>query len=326
MTQTEIRRKANDIMESRRHQAEREAQNRQQEVYAKLPQVAEAKRMLASSAAELSKAIIRKDGNFKENFERIRRDNLECRKLIKQILRQNGYPEDHLDVHYRCPHCEDTGFLTDGMCDCMKRLISRLACDELNRTANMPDADFDHFSLDYYRGIVIDGVDCYSKMSQNLDFCIKYARSFGRNSKSVLMMGKTGIGKTHLSMAIAKEAAANGFNVVYGSSMNLLRSIEKEHFGRADNDGDTLETLCSCDLLVLDDLGSELHTPFYEATLYNIINTRINAALPTIISANLSLEELSGIYNERIISRIGGCYELLFFQGRDIRQLKSLGS
>lgn len=326
MTRADIRRKANDVMENRKLRAELEAEKRREEINKKLPQIAEARRMLAESASELSRAIIRRDGSFKENFERIRRNNLECGRMIKDILKANGYPEDHLEVHYRCKECNDTGFLSEGMCGCMKRLINQIACEELNRTANMPDADFAHFSLDYYSGITIDGVDCYDRMTKNLDFCIQYARTFSRSSKSILMLGKTGIGKTHLSMAIAKEVTESGFNVVYGSAVNLLRSIEREHFGRADNDGDTLETLCSCDLLVLDDLGAEHHTSFYESTLYNIINTRINSALPSIISANLPLDALYETYNERIISRIAGCYEVLYCEGKDIRQLKRLGS
>lgn len=326
MTRTEIRRKANSIMEDRRLRAELEAEKREEEICRKLPQIAEARRMMAQSAAELSRMIIRRSPDYKQNFDKIRKNNLECSRMIKDILRANGYPEDYLEVHYRCSECGDTGFVLDGMCGCMKRLISQIACEELNRTANMPDADFAHFSLDYYRGIVIDGVDCYSRMSKNLDFCLKYAQTFSRGSKSVLMLGKTGVGKTHLSMAIAKEITQNGFNAVYGSVVNLLRSIEKEHFGRAEGENDTLETLCSCDLLILDDLGAEHHTAFYESTLYNIINTRINTGVPTIISANLSLEELYGAYNERIISRIAGYYEVLYFEGKDIRQLKRLGA
>lgn len=326
MTKTEIRRKANAEMEKRHIRAELEANNRQQEIYSKLPEIAEARKMLTQTASELSRLIIRREGDYKANFERIRNNNLQCRDMIKRILTSNGYPEDYLDVHYRCSACSDTGYTDMGMCDCMKRLISRISTEELNRSANMPEADFAHFSLDYYRGITVDGVDCYSKMADNLDFCIKYANCFSRRSKSILMLGKTGVGKTHLSMSIAKKAAEDGFDVVYGSVGNLLRTVEKEHFGRAEDDSDTLSVLCQCDLLIIDDLGSEHHTPFYESTLYNIINTRLNTGAPTIISANLSLEELYRSYNERIISRIAGYYEVLYFVGRDIRQLKRLQS
>ncbi len=325
MTRSEIRRKAISVMDQRKLNAELELNRRREEVIRKIPQIEEIQRMMAQTASELSKDIIRRASGFKANFERIRSANQESAQMIKQLLVQNGYPEDYLEVHYRCKECGDTGYLNDGMCSCMHRLIKQISCEDLNKSANMPDADFNHFSLDYYRGLVIDGIDCYSKMSQNLDFCLRYAQNFSRSSKSVLMLGGTGVGKTHLSMSIAREVTQNGFDVVYGSVVNLLRSVEKEHFGKSEAaDDDSLEILCSCDLLIIDDLGSEHHTPFYEATLYNIINTRINSSLPTIISANLSLEALYGRYNERIISRIAGYYEVLLFKGKDIRQLRRL--
>ncbi len=324
MTSTEVRRKANSEMERRRLDAENEAFRRQEEIYRKIPQIEEIHRMLTQTATELSRMIIKRSSGYKDNFEKIKKRNLEGQQMIKKLLKANGYPEDYLDVHYRCKVCNDRGYTETEMCGCMKRLISRISAEELNRCANMPDADFAHFDLNFYRGIVIDGVDCYVKMSENLDFCIKYADTFSEKSKSVLMLGKTGVGKTHLSMAIARQAASAGFNVIYGSAVNLLVSIEREHFGRTDGDGDTLKALCECDLLVLDDLGSEHHTPFYESTLYNLINTRINMCRPFIISANLSIEELYNTYNERIISRIAGYCEVLYLAGKDIRQEKRL--
>lgn len=324
MTRTEIRQKANSEMEKRRLRAEAEAEARTAEIYKKLPQVAEIRRMLAGTASELSQLIIRRGNNYKESFEKIKQSNLEGSRMIKSILRSNGYPEDYLEVHYRCSACNDTGYTDMGMCDCMKRLINKIASEELNRSANMPDADFAHFSLDYYRGITVDGVDCYAKMADNLDFCIKYANGFSHNSKSILMLGKTGVGKTHLSMSIAKEVIKGGSSVIYGSVLNLLREIEKEHFGRAEGDSDTLSALCGCDLLIMDDLGAEPRTPFYESAVYNLINSRMNMGLPTIVSSNYSVEELYEHYNERIISRLFGFYEVLIFVGKDIRQLKRL--
>lgn len=324
MTRSEIRQKANAEMERRKLRAENDAADRQREIYKKIPEIEEIRRMLAKTATELSRLIIGRKGNFEENFERLRKNNLDGAHMIAELLKANGYPEDYLEVHYRCNECHDTGFTDSGMCDCMKRLINKIASEELNRSANLPNADFSHFNLDYYRGIVIDGIDCYSLMSKNLSFCIEYARHFKEGADSLLLIGKTGVGKTHLSMAIAKEVINNGYNVIYGSVINILRSIEKEHFGRAEESSDTLESVCACDLLIFDDLGSEHHTPFYESTLYNIINTRINTGKPMIISTNLSKEELASTYNERLISRIFCCCTILPFAGRDVRQLKRI--
>ena len=326
MTRTEIRRKANLEMEKRRQFAENEAAVRQKEIYEKFPQIEEIRRMLTQTASELSRMIIRRSPEYREAFAKIRQRNTESRQMITSILKSAGYPEDYLDVHYRCAECSDTGFTADGMCGCMKRLISKIASEELNRSANMPMADFAHFSLDYYRGCTEGNINCYDKMSNILDFCIKYCDSFSHSSKSLLMIGRTGVGKTHLSMSVAKEVIAKGCSVIYGSAVNLLRNVEKEHFGRGGEENGVLESLLECDLLIIDDLGSEFHSPFNESALYNIINSRMNMGIPTIISSNYTLEELYQTYNERIISRIAGYYEVLYFSGRDIRQQKRLGS
>ena len=133
------------------------------------------------------------------------------------------------------------------------------------------------------------------------------------------MFGKTGRGKTHLSLAIANRVLQNGYNVLYDSAINFLRQVEKEHFGRGGSNDDTLDTLLSCDLLILDDLGTEFHKQFYQSTVYNIINTRMNRDLPTIISTNLNHNEISALYDERITSRIYTTYTCLHFVGQDVR-------
>lgn len=323
MNRTEICRKANSIIAEKRLTAEIEADKREKEVYEKLPAVAEARKKLAKTASELSRIIILRGNNFKDSFEKIHQNQIKCKNIIKSELINNGYPEDYLDVHYSCTECSDTGYMDNEMCDCMKKLISKLSCEELNRSANMPEADFSHFDLRYYSGLNIDGINCYDKMKKNYNFCVHYAEKFSTSSKNILILGKTGVGKTHLSMAVAKQVAIKGFDVIYGSVLNLIRSIEKEHFCKSGEANDTLDMLCRCDLLIFDDLGAEYHTSFTESLIYDLINTRINIGLPTIISANLSLEELNNRYNERIISRIAGYYEILFCIGKDIRQLKN---
>ena len=137
------------------------------------------------------------------------------------------------------------------------------------------------------------------------------------------MMGNTGLGKTHLSLAIAAVVTQNGYGVVYGSVNNLVSKLEKEHFGR-DEDNGTLESLLTCDLLILDDLGTEFRTAFSTAELYNIANTRQMAKRPTIISTNLTMKELEAAYSSRFTSRIIADYVRCLFQGEDIRQKKRM--
>jgi DNA replication protein DnaC len=145
---------------------------------------------------------------------------------------------------------------------------------------------------------------------------------FSKTSKSIFMNGSTGLGKTFLSAAIANELLKKGFSVAFDTIQNYLRAIENEHFGRS-TDRDTLQIINDADLLIIDDLGSEFSSSFYSAAIYNIINTRLNKCAPTIISSNLSLQELQDKYDDRIISRLTGMFSWMPFLGRDIRHINS---
>ena len=157
-------------------------------------------------------------------------------------------------------------------------------------------------------------------MREIFEYCRCYADDFGKCSDSLFMHGATGLGKTHLSLAIANVVVEKGFEVIYGSAQNLLSSLEREKFGGGS--GEMEKELLDCDLLIIDDLGSEFSTQFTVACIYNIINTRINLGKPVIISTNLTGEELEAKYTQRITSRIIGSYVSLLFIGKDIRQLK----
>lgn len=322
----EICTKAQRIIDDRRTKANFQLEKRREQVYKTAPEAEEIEKQAASAVTEISKLIISHRGDFKQNFERIKKNNIDARNYLIEILTSHGYPEDYLQIKYTCSECKDTGFRDDGKrCHCFAELASKLSVEELNRSANMPECDFEHFDLDYYpKAPDQDGVIPYEKMKEIYRCCRIYAENFSRSSDSLLMIGKTGVGKTHLSISIAKTVTSNGFTCAYGSVLNFLYDIEKEHFGRGEQGRDTMAALLDADLLVLDDLGTENYTQFYEAALYNIINTRINTGKPTIVSTNLSTKELYDKYNERIISRIFGVYTLLRFYGKDIRQEKRL--
>lgn len=318
--------KAENEIKSRRLSAESALNERIEETERRIPEIAEIRRQLADTSIELSKLIIKKSGEFRKNFDKIRDRNLQGQEMIRSLLRKNGLPEDHLEAKYTCNICRDTGYHDGERCSCFTGALNRLAVERLNENANMPECDFEHFSLSYYAGKTdSNGTDCYKKMEENYKFCKDYANSFSRQSPSLFLLGKTGVGKTHLSLAIAKRVTERGYTAAYGSLMNYLRIIEKEHFSRAESsETDTVQTLINADLLVLDDLGSEFRTGFYESALYNIVNSRINLGLPTIISTNLSAAELQKNYNDRIISRIFGTFAILMCVGEDVRQIKHL--
>ncbi len=317
--------KAENEVKQNRFRAEREAEERALEAERKIPEIKEISNELSRTSIELSKLILKNKGDFKENFEKIKNRNIQGQEMIRSLLTRNGYPADYLEPRYSCVKCCDKGFYEGQRCSCFERLLTRFAVEKLNSEANMPDCDFEHFSLSYYEGRSDSGVDCFKRMSENLEFCRQYAERFSTNSSSLFLLGKTGIGKTHISLSIAKEVIKRGFTVAYGSLLNYLRIIEKEHFGRSENpETDTLQILIGADLLILDDLGSEFRTNFYESVIYNIVNSRINLGLPTIISSNLSVPELQKNYNDRIISRLFSVYHIIPFVGEDIRQIKRL--
>ena len=160
-------------------------------------------------------------------------------------------------------------------------------------------------------------------MERILFNCMDYAKHFSASSPNLIMMGSTGLGKTHLSLAIARVVIEKGFGVVYGSVNNLIDKLEREHFGR-EEESSTRQSLMECDLLILDDLGTEFRTAFSSAELYNLVNTRQMAHRPTIISTNLTMRELESAYSSRFTSRIIADYVRCLFTGEDIRQKKRM--
>ncbi len=318
--------KAENEIKQRRFNAENRLKERTEKIYIEIPEIREIITAISQTNIELSKLIIRKEGNFSESFNKIKNQNLHGQETIKKLLKENNYPDNYLEPTYVCNKCNDKGYFNGERCSCFEKQLTRFAVEQLNSEANMPECDFEHFSLRYYDGIsTANCPDCYKKMSENFNFCKEYAEKFNINSESLFLIGQTGVGKTHISLAIAKEVSAKGYTVAYGSLLNYMRIIEKEHFKRSVNtETDTLQVLISTDLLILDDLGSEFQTSFSESMLYNILNSRINLGLPTIISSNLSGNDLQQKYNDRIVSRLLSVYKLLLFVGHDVRQLKRL--
>ena len=262
-------------------------------------------------------------GALEEQLAALRRENEEAQQLCSQLLVQNGYPADYLELHYHCERCNDTGYCNGHYCDCLQKEIAAAGIRKMNESAQLQLCRFDQFSLDYYKGRTTEnGTDCYQTMKRILAACENYAATFSKDSPSLLFVGRTGLGKSHLSLSIAREVLAKGYDVIYDSIINLLEQVEKEHFGRETAELDTLGLLLKVDLLILDDLGTEFNTAFYLSAIYNIINTRLNRGLPTIISTNLELMALRSRYEERIVSRLFAMYETMYFLGSDIRLLK----
>lgn len=219
-----------------------------------------------------------------------------------------------------CALCNDTGYNGTKLCSCTLKRAKEMAFSALSAEMPLEESSFESFSLDYY-------TDSNHKatMKKIFDFAKKYAENLNSSSGSVLFFGGTGLGKTHLSLAIASAALEKGMGAVYSPAQNLLHKLEKEHFSRS-ADTHILEDVNECDILIIDDLGAEFATSFTQAAIYNIINTRLLLGKPTVISTNLTIEELAERYTPRVASRIIGSYALKEFCGNDIRQQKRLGN
>lgn len=315
--------KAAQTLESRRKKAQRTQAARHLAVTEKIPLISKYEAQLSETGLSVVKAI-GMGSDAREYINQLSQLNLAVQDKIRSLLKENGFPEDFLETPYTCKTCGDTGYNGGYICECRKELLKSIAKEELASVSTSDRCRFDNFSLEYYPQPVDGalGVSPYKRMSEILEYCKCYAEDFDTDSESLYMHGATGLGKTHLSLAIANVVAENGFRVIYDSAQNLLSSLEKEKFSYSGS-GDREKEILDCDLLIIDDLGSEFSTNFTVAALYNIINTRINRSKPVIISTNLSETELEAKYTQRITSRIIGNYVSLLFLGKDIRQIKN---
>ena len=309
---------ARERLEQRRQQASNDAAALRARLHTQYPRIREIEQELTTALPEVTRAILAGDNAA---VERTRQNNLRLQSELADILLVAGYTQTTLDPQYTCPLCEDTGYANGKVCTCYQQLLREEACRRLSSLSSMKLTDFDGMSLSYYSDKVDPrlGISPRERMQKILDYCRHYAHEFTPNAPSLLLLGATGTGKTHLSLAIAKQVAEQGYNVVYGSVLTLLRKLESEHFGRAE--GDSESQLINCDLLILDDLGMEFDSAFTRASLYNILNARLLEDKPTIISTNLSHSAISDRYGEQIASRITGGFEPLLCVGDDIRQL-----
>ena len=311
------------ILSQRRREAEQEAAQRRAELTRSIPRLAEIEQELGQTGIALVRAVAAGEASS-DQIDALRRRNLALQDESAQLLETAGFAPDALQVHYFCPICQDQGFVGTQMCSCMEQLMRDEKLRRLNAVSALPLAGFDSFSLRYYSDQPDEqGVIPAKRMADILKICRDFSTSFP-NCRSLLLCGKTGLGKTHLSLSIAAEVIDRGYSVIYGSVQDLFRQIENERFSREGDRYSTLQSLLDCDLLVLDDLGTELTGNLTNAVLYNLVNSRINRRQSTIINTNLSMNELLTTYSERIVSRIMGSYTVLRFVGKDIRLLRHL--
>ena len=294
------------------------------ELYSAVTRLREIEKELSDCGLKTVRCVVSTTSDVKGIIARLREENMRLQQERSEILSGLGLPHNYLEASYDCPVCKDEGFVNGKMCNCYIKELKRYAYNTLNLNSHLQLSDFSKFNLSYYPDTVPAGsnISVKNKMEQIYRFCVSYAENFSEKSPSILMSGATGLGKTFLSLSIASAVIEKGYGVIYSSAQNLLNSLEKEKFSSSGSGA--LYDVLECDLLIIDDLGTEFSTSFTVAAVYNIINTRINTGKPVIINTNLSLSELQDTYSERIVSRLIGEYTILKFAGNDIRQIKKL--
>ena len=322
---SEIYSQSASILADRRKNAIELREKHRDEVREKSPEYIRIEKEMAETGLAVTKVML-SGGDVAPQMQKLRETNIALKMERSELLRLMGLPSDYLDYKFMCKECEDTGFVDGKICQCHLDLLKKLTFDKINEATPLSESTFKRFDVSYYPMETDEsGISMRSKMRIILQFCMDYSQSFNLHSKSIFMCGETGLGKTHLGLAIANKVIANGFSVEYGSAQNIFGTLEKEYFSRKEDEKGRYENLIlNTDLLIIDDLGAEFSTAFTVASLYNIVNTRLLADKPVIISTNISSEEMESKYTRRITSRIFGNYELLGFVGRDIRQLKAM--
>lgn len=314
---------ASDTLHERRLNAEKAAERRKEEVYQRFPRVKELEKQISMGGIKTARAVLA-GGDVEEAVSKLRDQNLAMQAEVKRILTDNGYPANYFEPKYFCKKCEDKGYYDINgktvRCSCMKSALVTCACAELNRYAPLSLSTFESFDLEYYDKSINPKVKTspYEHMSKVFRFCQNYADNFSKNSESILMSGETGLGKTHLSLAIANEVIKKGYGVVYASAPPIISKLEKEYFS-SDKDDSLFSMLADCDLLIIDDLGTEFYSQFAVSQFYNLFNSRMLSNKPIIINTNLTITELKEKYTDRFVSRICGNARQLDFLGRDIR-------
>lgn len=319
---------ATEELERQRREHQLQRARLRADAYKRQPQLEQLDRQLQGTMAQLMAAALRRGENPVQAVQAIKKENLALQAQRRALLTQLGLEQDALEDTPMCPTCKDSGWVGAQMCSCLKKLYAGEQIRELSKLLDLGSQSFQSFRMDYYSNQPWPGANGTPReqMQMILSLCQTYAQFFGRSPiKNLYLHGAPGLGKTFLSACIARAVSEQGRSVVYDTAGNIFAQFEDRKFQRG---GDSQEArdetrrYLNCDLLILDDLGSELTTQFTQTALYELINTRLVAGRHTVISSNLSLEEVAQRYSPQIASRIHGEYHDLWFFGQDIRALK----
>ena len=306
---------------------DRESENRQHlaRAYEQVPRLREIDRQLRMTMAHAARAAFQAGSDGQKELAKAREENLALQREREALCRQN-FEEGYLDDSPICDKCGGSGYIGSNMCECLRELCRQEQKKEVSILSGSRDG-FAHFRLDYYPDRVDPnyGVSPRSIMEKNLRDCKNYAVFFSDKSENLLLSGNPGLGKTFLSACIARTVADRGYSVAYETAGHLFTKMERAKFGNDEQARQETEGYTQCDLLILDDLGTEMPGQFTNVALYSLINDRLLLGKPTIISTNLTTEDIGKRYTPQIASRLRGSYRRVPFVGDDIRMLKNGG-
>jgi DNA replication protein DnaC len=309
----------------KRDRAESQRKERIREVYNVIPRVREIDEAIKNLGLECTKAVLMHSHDSYDEYIHELREEIDTLKLQKaDLLKKYKYPDNYLDVQYQCDLCNDTGYIDGQRCSCLKQTL----INHLYRISNLGSVleieNFKTFNINLFSDAKYGNypVSPRSNMLEIVSICEGFVHNFDvDNGDNLLFYGSTGLGKTFLCNCIAKELLDKGKVVIYMTAFNLFRVLEQYRFGKTDivKDLDRLDTIMNCDLMIIDDLGTELTNSFTVSELFNIINTRLLERRKSIISTNIAPKDLLATYNQRIFSRISRHYKKLEFFGPDLR-------
>lgn len=298
---------------------------RTEEVYRAIPELKEIDDAVVTCAVQSAKLLLMGDD---KPLPVLKKMTEEASAKRTALLKKHGFAPDYLSPAYHCPDCKDTGYIGTEKCHCFKQAIVDIVYSQSNIKTAIIRENFDTFSYDFYSEDYVDpstGLSPRDNIKKVVEASWNFIGQFDAEYNNLLLYGNTGVGKTFLANCIAKELLDRAHTVIYLTAFQLFDILEKNKFGKGEDNFESqnqFEYILDCDLLIIDDLGTELNNSFVNVQLYLCINERFLRRKPTIISTNLSLDNINTIYSERVFSRIASNYSLLKIVGEDIRLKK----
>lgn len=309
--------KAEAELKERRIRAEKLGEMRRNEVAAKYPELLEIEKIMRETALSVIRSV--GSGGEKIDISQLAKSNLEAQGKKKELLKKAGYPEDYLETPYSCKDCKDSGINNGRLCKCHLEILKRISVESLSCSPILARSTFESFDLNNYSNIKDSELGFSHREIMGGVFAMlkNYAENFRPENPSMFFSGGTGLGKTHLALAIFNVLIQNGYSVYYESARRVVKQLQNEHFGKVDSDLE--DELNRNDLIIIDDLGAEFETPFANSAINEIIDDAVLMGKPMILISNLNRTEFEQRYGERAASRLNS-FEIVQFFGTDIRQ------